>query len=479
MSTSTSSANDQLRAHLAEIRAKIVTLECELATLHNLERITRAALDSITYPVLSLPVEITLAVFLHYVGPPIQQYPSQCRESPLPLTAVCKLWRNIALSYSELWPALDGHPPVDSAVLLNLLQARLSRVGSTNFRINMPLPISSSEDKILPILAPYFPQLQSLQLTLAGPISFPTEAGNVIPLPALEALQINGEDWPQDKTGQISLPYAPRLRDVWLWDTARVSLPWSQLTFLGLQGLSLTDCLGVLQQTSQLGTLKIDAESDDAAHGTPIELRYLRAICSATCPVINHLILPVVEDLEIQLFTDEVNATVHNLTARSGCTLNRLRLRSPMGLMVVEQCIRPLQRLRALSLTSCRGYFHEWVSFLQQISKGELLPELEVFLLDGMEGEIPISALLTMLKARANPPEGIAQFKAFRCSHWQEPWNEMDSQHTAERIRELRAEGMSVEIGWGPGWFRGTSNIISSSPSKRQNLIIADTSYFG
>ncbi|KAJ7609468.1 hypothetical protein FB45DRAFT_1010471 [Roridomyces roridus] len=466
--------NAQLRTHLADIRARIETLELELAALRVSELSVSATLDSIVYPVLTLPVEITREIFLHYAGPPIQQYPSQSNPNPLPLAAVCKLWRTLALSCSQLWPALRGRPSSDPEALLNLLQSRLSRVGNHNFRINMPLPLYTLGDKILPILAPYFAQLRSLQLAVSGPVCFPKDAGHMVPLSALEALAIDGL---HDREGEISFPPCPKLHDVWLCRLTQISLPWSQLTFLGLRGQSLGDCLNILGQTSQLMTLNISSESDVMPPTTPLRLQHLRSLWTLTAPIIDHLILPALQELKIQELMETVTWMVHNLVSRSGCTLRQVCLQFPMSLADTERFILPLQKLKGLSLMGLHCNFADWDPFLQQIADGKLLPDLEMFLLNDVHTDIPIKSMLAMLDARGNPPKGIARLQSFRYSHWQPPSDDTHSHRAADHIRKLRERGMTVELGWGPLWFR--ENIDVGSHTHHTKLIIGNDSYFG
>ncbi|KAF8127806.1 hypothetical protein K438DRAFT_1789704 [Mycena galopus ATCC 62051] len=64
-------------------------------------------LESVVYPVLSLPLEITSSIFVECL--PNQNYylrPSN-NSAPLLLMKVCRQWKEIALSTCELWSSLD------------------------------------------------------------------------------------------------------------------------------------------------------------------------------------------------------------------------------------------------------------------------------------------------------------------------------------------------------------------------------------
>ncbi|KAJ7249720.1 hypothetical protein B0H12DRAFT_1019546, partial [Mycena haematopus] len=60
-------------------------------------------LDSVVYPVLTLPPEITSEIFCHCLPTERQSDIVNPKEAPLVLTQVCGLWRNIAISTPELW----------------------------------------------------------------------------------------------------------------------------------------------------------------------------------------------------------------------------------------------------------------------------------------------------------------------------------------------------------------------------------------
>ncbi|KAJ7181142.1 hypothetical protein C8R46DRAFT_986272, partial [Mycena filopes] len=62
------------------------------------------SLDSIVYPILTLPVELTAEIFLHCL--PDTPTPPNSTMAPMLLTRICQHWRNIACSTPRLWAAL-------------------------------------------------------------------------------------------------------------------------------------------------------------------------------------------------------------------------------------------------------------------------------------------------------------------------------------------------------------------------------------
>ncbi|KAJ7086305.1 hypothetical protein C8R43DRAFT_311955 [Mycena crocata] len=66
------------------------------------ERLT----DSLVYPVLTLPNEITSQIFIYFLAAYPRCPPFQGLLSPIILTHICHQWREIALSTPALWRAI-------------------------------------------------------------------------------------------------------------------------------------------------------------------------------------------------------------------------------------------------------------------------------------------------------------------------------------------------------------------------------------
>ncbi|KAJ7129240.1 hypothetical protein C8R44DRAFT_533755, partial [Mycena epipterygia] len=60
-------------------------------------------LDAITYPVLTIPLEITAEIFVHCLPTTRRSDVLNPEEAPLLLTHVCRAWREIAISTPSLW----------------------------------------------------------------------------------------------------------------------------------------------------------------------------------------------------------------------------------------------------------------------------------------------------------------------------------------------------------------------------------------
>ncbi|KAJ6536757.1 hypothetical protein DFH09DRAFT_1178675, partial [Mycena vulgaris] len=105
---------------VAELEAQIVEQKLILDGLERKRRVTERELYATTYPVLTLPVEITTNIFIRcqcLPDPPLFPCPfdedstSMGHElrtmAPLILLEVCRVWRDIALDTPALWSTLN------------------------------------------------------------------------------------------------------------------------------------------------------------------------------------------------------------------------------------------------------------------------------------------------------------------------------------------------------------------------------------
>jgi hypothetical protein len=99
-----------LRVALEEIDTELSRFQAfsarYIATLVGQRTESQALLDAVTYPVLSLPTEITSRIFVECLPTHGYVLPSS-RRAPLLLMRVCRQWEGIALETSELWRSLE------------------------------------------------------------------------------------------------------------------------------------------------------------------------------------------------------------------------------------------------------------------------------------------------------------------------------------------------------------------------------------
>ncbi|KAJ7058476.1 hypothetical protein C8F01DRAFT_1232670 [Mycena amicta] len=280
---------DALRSRLYEIELLIDALVAEREHL-------LAQSKAITYPVLSLPTEITAHIFLHCVGAARnvggkpEPRPS---EAPLLLLRICREWRTIVLGTPALWANVSvgnelpanvhdlwlGHAklyPLDLYVHLNnpTLATRLVAVClkyAANWRdVSLGIPLIAYEQLIAAIAQSDFvlPILRDAAFRIHHPSNQGVDGVVTIrDAPALRKLAI------------VTLPYL------------QISAPWGQLTFLELRSrLLLGACLGILAQCTSLEELEVEMSLEPDPN--PI------VAASATKP----LVLPRVKTLTCNLY---------------------------------------------------------------------------------------------------------------------------------------------------------------------------------
>ncbi|KAJ6525361.1 hypothetical protein B0H19DRAFT_862735, partial [Mycena capillaripes] len=95
-----------LRVALEEIDTELSRFQAfsarYITTLLGQRTESQALLDAVTYPVLSLPTEITSRIFVECLPTHGYVRPSS-RRAPLLLMRVCRQWEGIALKTSEPW----------------------------------------------------------------------------------------------------------------------------------------------------------------------------------------------------------------------------------------------------------------------------------------------------------------------------------------------------------------------------------------
>ncbi|KAJ7762638.1 hypothetical protein B0H16DRAFT_1269504, partial [Mycena metata] len=87
----------------SNLDTKIAILRAQLDDLLAQRATVQEGLDAITYPVLTLPVEITSQIFNWTLAPGGAASTLTAEEKSLILGHICRLWRQIALSTPELW----------------------------------------------------------------------------------------------------------------------------------------------------------------------------------------------------------------------------------------------------------------------------------------------------------------------------------------------------------------------------------------
>ncbi|KAJ7162308.1 hypothetical protein C8R46DRAFT_955297 [Mycena filopes] len=242
-------SNDDLRAHASRLDSEIAALRAQLDNLLTDRAVVQKELDALTYPVLTLPFEITSNIFRSTLSPRDPDDPAAAwQQSSLRLGHICRLWRQIALATRELWNTLDltlDYPsPRSFEAQQSLTRTFLSRAASSSLKISLDGDQSSFRT-MWDILIPYSRTWADISFHCA-------ELGRLEGLPSIHhqlpalttlKLALGGSRVPELGDGPFHNMFndAPRLRSLSLshFGAQESGFPWSQLT-----SLSLSECSG-------------------------------------------------------------------------------------------------------------------------------------------------------------------------------------------------------------------------------------------
>ncbi|KAJ7864892.1 hypothetical protein B0H13DRAFT_2671124 [Mycena leptocephala] len=292
-------------------------------------------LDSYEPPILTLPNEITLEIFIRFLPiyplcPPLTGLPS-----PTLLTHICRRWREIALGTPELWRAIRFSNDYDIALKR---QVEIAGLWLRRFHCS-PLSVYIDESsrrqmdlpEVMAAILPHRARWEYLKFDLFVS-HFPIIAGPMPLLRQLDLMFINdGVEDPTLFPGSCELPL---LRTAILNDhaTANIILPWAQLTSLTLHWIFPRECVPILQQTPNLEYCELGL-FDEKRDLPDVVLPCLRALTlkQEYQPVTNYLhtiIAPALRSLEIPesfLGLKPIDALTSFLT-KSGCELREVHV---------------------------------------------------------------------------------------------------------------------------------------------------------
>ncbi|KAK7017600.1 F-box domain-containing protein [Favolaschia claudopus] len=317
------------RARLVELEMQILEVERTLAALRLQESVARARLNAYKYPVLSLPDEIIAEMFLHFVPEYPKCSPAAGPCSPMRLTHICRLWREIALATPRLWRALSL--PFRSPSSVGNLW--LSRAGSLPLAICLQESDGNTPDfpAHVTALLPYLPLCEYLEIGLALRVSDLPIMESEFPILKHLDLSLSGIP-PHD----IELFSVPMLRSVVveIHATHGIALPWTQLDTLSLYDITLPNCEDVLRQVTNLVHLTLDLYVDDDAQDFVIQpaitlphLKSFKADGERNMKrLLDSFVLPSLLQLDVAedyLGKDPI-ASLTTFILRSGCKLEKL-----------------------------------------------------------------------------------------------------------------------------------------------------------
>ncbi|KAK7014351.1 F-box domain-containing protein [Favolaschia claudopus] len=330
---------DADRVLVAEKDAEILNLQSQMAgiarhivTLRAERQLAQERLDSYRYPVLTLPNEITSEIFLHFVPAYPEASPLTGLLSPILLTHICCLWREVAQSTVALWQTIDftwdGSKQPSEEEMTSIVTLWLERSQSA------PISVEATyEDPSIPIPTVLFrhsARYERLSLSVEDAEELSGFNG---PMPLLHALSLK---FHEHSFNADIFQNVPLLRTLELEDcgTLSVRLPWSQLTSLTMGYVGTQDVASILREASNLAYLSLNLwdTENGMIHVADIALIHLEHLVFGTCEsddeFFAHLVTPALRHLELpEYFLQQSGSVVESLQAfisKSGCELEKL-----------------------------------------------------------------------------------------------------------------------------------------------------------
>ncbi|KAJ7645140.1 hypothetical protein DFH06DRAFT_1301156 [Mycena polygramma] len=308
---------------LPDLRTQLSRLDMLIASLTAERQRLQAQSDAIVYPVLSLPTEITMEIFLRCL-------PSQPRLPcpsivPLLLTQICHRWREIALDTQSLWQSLIFK---DRQVSVELLRLWLYRSGALPLNLSLqcwdPLRVGTLIEAIMPHSHHWQDMKLGLPLTSFGDLNLRHTSFPLLRAISLDTIQWRGDD---ESTATVLVWDAPSLREVHVstFPKIKIGVPWPQLTALTLRtDVEFMECLSFLRGCLNLVNLTVRTIGPAAFHADILALDSLQSldcnISDGADTLMQYLALPRLERLAIADTCEVEHASV--LTAfiiRSAC----------------------------------------------------------------------------------------------------------------------------------------------------------------
>ncbi|KAJ7709442.1 hypothetical protein B0H17DRAFT_226921 [Mycena rosella] len=239
------SHSSDLRHIIAETTAQIEHFQSLIANLLAKRELAQLQLDSIVYPVLTLPPEITSEIFYHCLPASHHWNSADPGKAPMLLTHVCRAWREIALSTPALWAEFAGLR--SSGNYARIFETWLSRAGTLPLSIRLHAGYLDLGDDIFQTFARCSCKVRSLELSMRDKHFHEMErARDRWSFPLLQILELHGDRFQMERPIELFID-SPRLREVSIKELPplSISLPWQQLTKFASSLWTVADCLKI------------------------------------------------------------------------------------------------------------------------------------------------------------------------------------------------------------------------------------------
>ncbi|KAJ7368766.1 hypothetical protein DFH08DRAFT_832193 [Mycena albidolilacea] len=477
-----------LRAQVSDLYSAISRQERILDDMRSRLQDLQSQLESIAYPILTLPPELVSEIFIHCL--PAERFTDVVNpsEAPLLLTHVCRAWRQIAISTPALWATFDINDMLSLPRIAEITQTWFERARKCPLTVSIRgyLP-TVHDDKALGDFMDTFRRhsrevrFLELQLDLLDLYTISSDSLEVEDFPMLQKLSISlednsGED-PADFDPLVRLKNVPLLHEVLITvvGPSLVVLPWQQLTKFTGKSYYAEECLDAIRLMPNLVDCAFSAFEERDGDVDRLEavshpnMQHLTLLATGFYPpscahIIRLLTLPALQTLVFS-GTDNFDAEeLNSFLQRSSPPLRKLavhpleggvelQLSSPfsafIGLVELE-IWRPARNFLSSFLTT----FGCDTNLLPQLRKlaflGCRIPEDEE---DDMEPEGGAN-VDEILRDAAEPVTkrrkillGCAQLQSFRVTSKKLCESVRYSEEDLLPFKKLKESGMDVHIG--------------------------------
>ncbi|KAJ7195803.1 hypothetical protein GGX14DRAFT_575355 [Mycena pura] len=429
-----------LRARIPRIDQYITALESQLTLLRAEKEEILRDLDSIVFPVLTLPCDIVSEIFLH-VSAQIPMDDFSRPQQTLALASVCRAWRAVALSTCALWNRVTIS--CDSAREPGkLLQAWLPRAGRIPLDLHVCLAFQSCH-AILSILYQYSSRWRNVTLTSEEFFGLSDDFPSA--LNSLESLTIHEIYFETYKEFASSHCIAPRLRELSIEsEMHQLGLPLTSLTILKLIGPSFAEILPILVLAPNLKHLIVGVYGGPHSITPPSlvlpHLSMLECTDGQAAKLLDYLTLPALTCLK--LFDVDV-ASLASCVSRSHCKVHALDL-SYTTFDHVYACVMSLPTITDLTLTGLEpeSSYDSLEGFCTAMESGSCLPTLESLSLCEWRPDKDVNSLFRAVATRYRGVEGTVKLKNFTLMFATYSWIDPG----LEILYELKKEGLQLHL---------------------------------
>ncbi|KAJ7682210.1 hypothetical protein DFH06DRAFT_289645 [Mycena polygramma] len=236
-----------LRKRLLELDAQIGQQKIVLSELERARGAAERELHATaTFPILTLPVEITAEIFVHSLPAVDDDLSEVCcsRTVPFNISCVCRAWRDIAVTTPQLWSTLrvsfDSIPSQIASerdIVKDFIDRWLTRAGTCPLSLILDTaqfsldPLRDTTRHLRDTIRRYSNRVEYLHIYMMHGIG--ELELNSTAFPVLQRATLNYLDYIAPNLPNDILSNAPRFHDLYCESgisPSRITFPWLQLT---------------------------------------------------------------------------------------------------------------------------------------------------------------------------------------------------------------------------------------------------------